>query len=100
MSLALIELFSTELTGRLTSWLNVAVVDYTSNLFNNVYLYGVFFYNNWYIPFLIAAVVLLVAMIGSIVLTTRLVVVSSTITKRNFSVLGFVVGLIAVTVLV
>lgn len=38
-------------------------------------MYGVFLYNNWYIPFLLAAVVLLVAMLGSIILTTRLVLI-------------------------
>jgi len=101
MSLALIELFSTELTGRLAAWLDVAAVDYTSNLFNNVYLYGVFFYNNWYLPFLAAAVVLLVAMLGSIVLTTRLVVVGSDVKpNRKFSIIGLIFGLVLVGLLV
>src|SRR5687768_6883545 len=41
-------------------------------MFNTSFLYGLFFYENWYLPFLIAGVVLLIAMLGSIILTTRL----------------------------
>jgi hypothetical protein len=64
-------------------------------------LYGVFFYNNWYLPFLAAAVVLLVAMLGSIILTTRLVVVDSAVQpNRKFSFIGFIVGLLLVGLLV
>lgn len=74
MSLSFISLVSSEYTGNFTSWLDVAQVDYTAQHFNNVYMYGVMFYNNWYIPFLLAAVVLLIAMLGSIILTTRLFV--------------------------
>ena len=101
MALALIELFSTEFTGRSASLLDVAAVDYTSDLFNNLYLYGVFFYNNWYIPFLAAAVVLLVAMLGSIILTTRLVVVADEVVTRSrtFSFLGFFLGFLLVAAL-
>lgn len=94
VALALIGLFSTELTGRLPSLLDVSAVNYTSGLFNNVYLYGVFFYNNWYLPFLVAAVVLLVAMLGSIILTTRLAVVEST--KSRFSVIWITIGALLV----
>lgn len=75
MATSFIQLVSSEFTGNFSSWLEVAAVDYSAQLFNNVYLYGVFFYNTWYIPFLLAAIVLLIAMLGSIVLTTRLLTV-------------------------
>jgi NADH-quinone oxidoreductase subunit J len=77
MAAAFMSVVSSEFTGNFSSWLDVAAVDYSAQLFNNVYLYGVFFYNTWYIPFLLAAIVLLIAMLGSIVLTTRLLTVDS-----------------------
>lgn len=77
MAASFMSVVSSEFTGNFSSWLDVAAVDYSAQLFNNVYLYGVFFYNTWYIPFLLAAIVLLIAMLGSIVLTTRLLTVDS-----------------------
>lgn len=77
MATSFISLVSSEFTGNLSSWVDVAAVDYSAQLFNNVYMYGVFFYNTWYIPFLLAAIVLLIAMLGSIILTTRLLTVDN-----------------------
>jgi len=77
MAASFMSVVSSEFTGNFSSWLDVATLDYSTQLFNNVYLYGVFFYNMWYIPFLLAAIVLLIAMLGSIVLTTRLFTVGS-----------------------
>jgi NADH-quinone oxidoreductase subunit J len=74
MGASLLSLFSSVTSVSFASWLEVAQTSYSTNMFNTSFLYGVFFYENWYLPFLIAGVVLLVAMLGSIILTTRLVV--------------------------
>jgi NADH:ubiquinone oxidoreductase subunit 6 (subunit J) len=75
LGLCLIEVFASGLASNLDYWLNFSTADYVTHVWNTTYLYGVFFYNYWYIPFLLAAVVLLIAMFGSIILTTRLFLV-------------------------
>ena len=75
--LSLIGLVSDSFAGHFPAWLDVAQSTYNSNMFNTSFLYGVFFYDYWYLPFLLAGVVLFIAMLGSIVLTTRLFVCTS-----------------------
>jgi len=72
--LILLEIFTGSFDGNFDSWLNEVQIAYNSELFNTSYLYGVLFYNFWYLPFLLAAIVLLIAMLSSIILTTRLLI--------------------------
>ena len=75
VGLILLEVVATNISSQFGAWLDVTQMNYMSTMFDTSYLYGIFFYNYWYIPFLLAAIVLLVAMLGSIILTTRLVLV-------------------------
>ena len=75
VGLILLEVVATNVSSQFSAWLDVTQMNYMSTMFDTSYLYGIFFYNYWYIPFLLAAIVLLVAMLGSIILTTRLVLV-------------------------
>ena len=75
VGLILLEVVATNVSSQFSAWLDVTQMNYMSTMFDTSYLYGVFFYNYWYIPFLLAAIILLVAMLGSIILTTRLVLV-------------------------
>lgn len=72
-----VQAVATHGVGHLDSWLSLTQSAYTSTLFDTSYLYGIYFYNRWYLPFLLAALVLLIAMLGSIILTTRLVAIDS-----------------------
>jgi NADH:ubiquinone oxidoreductase subunit 6 (subunit J) len=83
VGVVLIQMFDLGVTTYFENWLNVAQMMYTSSLFNGMYAYGIFFYNYWYLPFLIAGVVLLIAMLGSIILTTRLLMVDSKDDKKS-----------------
>jgi NADH:ubiquinone oxidoreductase subunit 6 (subunit J) len=71
-SLSVISLFSNSMTGHFSSWLDLTQTTYNASMFESSFSYGLLFYDYWYLPFLIAGVVLLIAMLGSIVLTTRL----------------------------
>lgn len=75
VGLLLLEVLSFDIVGNFGAWLDTTQVTYLTTMFDTSYLYGIFFYNYWYIPFLLAAMVLLIAMLGSIILTTRLVLV-------------------------
>jgi NADH:ubiquinone oxidoreductase subunit 6 (subunit J) len=84
VGLILLEVVATDVVNHFGAWLDVSQVSYLSAMFDTSYLYGIFFYNYWYIPFLLAAVILLIAMLGSIILTTRLVLVDND-KKSTFS---------------
>jgi NADH-quinone oxidoreductase subunit J len=73
----LLEVVATNVASQFGALLDVTQMNYMSTMFDTSYFYGIFFYNYWYIPFLLAAIILLVAMLGSIILTTRLMLVDS-----------------------
>jgi NADH:ubiquinone oxidoreductase subunit 6 (subunit J) len=76
VGLLFLSLVTNVVSGSFASWLDLVQTTYHVQMFNTSFLYGLFFYENWYLPFLIAGVVLLIAMLGSIILTTRLLVPS------------------------
>ncbi len=69
---SVIQLVAMNFAGQFSAWLDLTQTSYRESAFNSSFLYGVFFYDYWYLPFLLAGVVLFIAMLGSIVLTTRL----------------------------
>lgn len=74
---SVIQLVAMSFAGQFSSWLDLTQANYRESAFNSSFLYGVFFYDYWYLPFLLAGVVLFIAMLGSIVLTTRLLLPTS-----------------------
>ncbi len=81
--LVLIHLFNTGLTANITTWLSTSDTLTNYPLVGATQLYGSLFYNHWFIPFIIAGIVLLIAMLGSIILTTRLLMVEAPIPKSE-----------------
>lgn len=81
--LIVLEMLSVSSAGNFNSWLDWISLTYESTFLNTSFIYGISFYNYWYLPLLIAGIILLIAMLGSIVLTTRLLGLIGGNTSQN-----------------